>query len=199
MNSNHAQYVKHLVERNYIIVINSAIAHCHCLGLHSFIINENPRIRLFIADDHSEIHRDGNVIPIHSHKYRDYFQVINGSVCHAVYDRVESGGKLYDSYRYGRIGDGDFEPIRVGEARLKLGKLLTQDEVILPADALHSVRLRDSNVMWTVTELDRNDAFDQVCFSERKLVARRDLYKPLPNAIEFIRNRFDSLEYELKH
>ena len=44
-------FVTDLVEKNKELVKHTAIKDCHHKNLHSFIINEKPKIRLFIADD----------------------------------------------------------------------------------------------------------------------------------------------------
>ena len=193
MNKNHAQYVKFLVEKNYPLVINSAIAHCHCLGLNSFIISQDPKIRLFIADDHSEIHDNPGIIPIHSHKYDDYFQVIEGGVTHRIFN-FKFDGKPFQSYTYQRIGDReDEEPVAMGQSYLKVVDILAQDEVILKSKLLHNVKLTGRNVMWTVTEMQKSQSFNQICYDEGTLKRRPELYKKVNDPMGFIDYKLNSV------
>ena len=189
MNREHARYVRYLINRNGPLVANSAISHCHCLGLHSFVISQDPKVRLFIADDDCEIHTDSGVIPIHSHKYDDYFQVISGAMFHSIHD-FSNNGRLYNSYTYRRIGDTDEQEIvSMGQSMLSVVDVIAQENLVLPANRLHSVRLSGSNVMWTLTELERNVKFNQICYKDGELKRRDELYKPMPNAVEFIESR----------
>lgn len=189
------QLAKHLFNTNKDVVKKTAIRDCHCLGLHSFIINEKPRIRLFIAEDDSELHGKKVIIPIHSHKYDDLFQVVSGEVIHKLY--LEGNvGQPYNTYLYPRIKEGDSTPLLCGLRYLEFVGTIKSKSFIMPASTLHTVQLKGQNVMWMVTELAEDTNFKQIGYVpyNSKLEIRDELYKPFPGALEYITDRFKKID-----
>lgn len=187
---NYSKLAKHLFNTNRELVKNTAIRDCHCLGLHSFIINEKPRIRLYIAEDDSELHRTGyaSPIPIHAHKYDDMFQVINGSVIHYIYEQGDARDCKYKAYLYARVKEKDSTPILIGDKFLRQTDIIQKKSFVMPASTLHTVRLKGNNVMWMITELAQDLGFKQVGYvhEEHVLETRPELYKPFSDAISYV-------------
>lgn len=183
---------KHLIDVNYTLVINSAIKDCHCLGLYSFIINQSPKIRLFIADENCELRNNYNIenplIPIHAHKYDDVFLQVHGILIHHIY---QEGNGFYfpiNKYTYSRLSD-DISINNLGKVNLEyLGS--EQELKELSAKCLHSVSISSKGrCSWMIIEGKEDKSFEQVCY-HRDLKFRKELYKPFPNAIEYLNNYF---------
>ena len=69
----------YLINKNPDIIKRTALKNCHAVGLNSFILNYDPKIRLFISDEDCEIRTINNknpIIPIHPHKYDDLFVLL---------------------------------------------------------------------------------------------------------------------------
>lgn len=186
--------VRHMLQQNSELVIRTGLSDCHVKGLNSFIINENPRIRLFIADYDCELYKPYNkknpIIPIHSHKYDDIFIPLKGELIHHMYEYGEDID--FNRYIYKRIGDVAIqEPILFG-IQQPLNYLGAFDKGYLKSTELHSASLNPiyKETAWLIIETNKNPNFDQKCYHQ-DLRLNNDLYKPFRNCLKYINNILD--------
>lgn len=188
---NYLQLCKYLISINQELIEKTAIKNCHCIGLNSFIINEKPKIRLFIADSNCELFQPFDymnpIIPIHPHKYDDLFSQLEGTMINHLY-RV--GGELeFNEYQYLRLSNIDSELRLMGKRGLSyLGS--KEDVVELKATELHTASLSGERCSWLITETFENKHFKQVSYHQN-LTKRNDLYKPMNNSKEYINSYFN--------
>ncbi len=195
----HIELIKHLVSINKKLIESSAIKDCHCLGLNSFVINEKPRIRLFIANEDCELYNEVSPIPIHAHKYDDLFQVLSGPVYHEIYKiGTRFTGAQYRVYKYPRIKDTDKTPVYIERSFLTWVDTTWRDMILMPAQTLHTVRLSDEGerkpIIWMVTELAEDEGFEQIAYSFNPITPRPELYQPFPDAFEYVMDKFKSIK-----
>ena len=181
---------KYLISINSELIAKTAISNCHCIGLNSFIINERPRVRLFIAESNCELFEkfdySNPIIPIHPHKYDDMFSQLEGVMINHLY---EVGGELeFNKYSYLRLSDKSKEIERIGKENLKyLGAKKNITE--LKATELHTASLQGERCSWLITETFENKSFEQISY-HKNLVKRSELYKSFTNANEYLHSYF---------
>lgn len=182
---------KFLISINSDIIEKTALRNCHCFGLNSFIINEKPRIRLFIADNDCELFHDFNyinpIIPIHPHKYDDFFLKIEGNLVNHLY---KIGGSIeFNQYSYLRLSDNNKKIERVGVEKLDyLGA--KYDITELKSNELHSVSLEGEKCSWLIIETFKNINFKQVAYHQN-LFEQKGLYQRMEKPNEFLKNYFN--------
>lgn len=189
-----------LVATNKKLIEATALRNCHCLGLNSFIINENPRIRLFIADQGCELFQPFDnanpLIPIHPHKYSDLFATLMGEVTHHLYkvedEFTEQRLVGFRQYTYNRISDQKSEIVCLGNvilSHLVSSSAITQ----LNAEVLHTVSLTPDSVTgvcaWMIMETYEDPGFKQVSYHQY-LEARPNLYQAFPDAYRYLQRFF---------
>lgn len=191
------EIIKYLISVNKDLVENTALKNCHCIGLNSFIINEKPRIRLFVADNNCELYKKYDytnpTIPIHPHKYDDIFHTIHGRLKHHAYIKYE-GLELgkpceFNSYSYNRICD-DKEIQLIGKTKLQY--VGAMDMEVLKSKVLHSVSLESgyNKASWIITETYEDKEFKQIAY-HKDLVKRNELYKHFKNPIKYLNEYFE--------
>lgn len=183
------------------LIEKTAIRNCHALGLHSFIINENPKMRLFIADPDSELSNVYNpeepIIPIHSHKYNDLFSVLYGTLHQHLYtlshDEIIMPFPI-NSYNLIRISDSKKELANLGRVNLThLDTKSYKTEHFLKAEELHSVSTtpdKNGKCAWLITETIANVHYTQVAYHQN-LIKRNNLYLPFENAHDYLMKYFE--------
>ncbi len=185
---------KNIIRMNREVIDKTALINCHCIGLNSFVINEKPRMRMFIAEPHCELygyfHKLNPVIPIHAHKYHDFFVQIKGQITHHLY---EVGGDIFfNKYSYARIGDDKQEPVLVGSDTLKY---LGGDSHVyeLSPSKLHTVSFDKyypgDETCWVVIETTEDKNFNQVAYHP-DLVKKEGLYAPMQNGFDYLKKYF---------
>lgn len=158
-NKNIIDLCKYLVSVNRDLIERTALKNCHCIGLNSFIINENPRMRLFIADDDCELYSkfdfSNPIIPIHTHKYDDLFFTLEGRVNQHLYteDNGASADKSYgfflqsgtitelNKYEYNRLSDNKTEMRSMGMGKIYFHGSTAQKTYSLKSNILHTVTI----------------------------------------------------------
>src|SRR5690606_15360009 len=104
---NTLQLCKYLISVNAELIAKTAMSNCHCIGLNSFIINEKPKVRLFIAEPNCELFEKFDylnpIIPIHPHKYDDMFSQLEGTMINHLYK--VGGIHDFNKYQYKRLSD----------------------------------------------------------------------------------------------
>lgn len=199
---NWKNFVRFLIVNNKELVRETALKNCHCIGLNSFIINEKPRIRLFVAEKGSDLHRKFDpqdpVIPVHPHKYDDQFVVLHGVLTNHIYKQG-----LYDKhflsqfklfrFSYKRIINGAKEPYDPKIMSCDWITYFKKDQVtgeyFQPASTLHTVSVPEGiETIWIVIEMDQSTEFDQLAYMNGQKSKRRDrLYLPFKeNPIEYL-------------
>lgn len=189
------QLVQYLIETNKKLVQETALANCHCIGLNSFIINEKPKIRLFIAEQNCELFQKFDyrnpVVPIHPHKYDDLFTQLEGEMYHHIYT-YDRRGDLFNGYKYLRLSD---KKVKIEQVRKeKLFYWGPKKVTSLEAKTLHTASLRGNKCSWLVTETFEDPDFKQVAYHSNLITyeaARPELYKPIANADHYLRAYFN--------
>jgi hypothetical protein len=179
--------VKYFLHYNSEIIKKTALSDCHAIGLNSFILNESPKIRLFICDNDSELYSSYNperpIIPIHPHKYDDLFFPINGKLIHHLYTK-NSNGIEFNKYHFIRLSNVDMEIKNLGTEKLKyVGYFNSINK--LKSKALHTVSVEDKDTAWLIMETNQDMSFNEI-FYHHDLKPRPDLYQKKNNPIEFI-------------
>ncbi len=191
--------VKHLISINKDLIEKTAIRNCHCIGLNSFIINEKPRIRLFIADNYCELYKPFDfrnpTIPIHRHKYDDIFYTISGKLIQHFYiEKEENSDVTLNKYNYKRIKDSEhINHTRIGEQNLAY--LNTSNKNVLESNELHTISIKKKklkNASWIIIETKEDQEFTQEAY-HAKLEHKPDLYKKFDYPpMDYLYNRFIS-------
>lgn len=181
-------FVKYLISVNRELIEKTALGNCHCRGLNSFVINEKPKIRLFIAEENCELFnkfdRMDPVIPIHPHKYDDLFYQLEGTMINHIYE-VSDDGIEFKKYRYVRLSDDPNIHIEnCGTKRLKyLGG--QHDLIKIKSTTLHTASLIGDRCSWLVIETIEDKDFKPFAYHQN-LVKRNELYKPIKNPYEYL-------------
>ena len=200
------ELAKHLVSVNKKLVENTALTNCHVVGLNSFIINERPRIRLFIADKYCKLY-DGfdirnPIIPIHPHKYDDLFFPLSGTLTQHIYKPFDETNQYDNSidlnkYKYGRISDSGFIIENLGKQKLEyLGGYDNLE--FLKASELHTVSLDFGNeelCSWLIFEANEDKNFKQVAYHQ-DLKKQDNLYLKFTNPIHYLNDFFNTLRHK---
>jgi hypothetical protein len=181
--------VKYLISTNTDLINRTGISNCHCIGLSSFIINENPKIRLFIGEKNCELFSEYDylnpIIPIHPHKYDDIFIQLEGKLINHLY---EVGGDLeFKKWEYPRISGGEIKYIGNENLQYLGGR---SDVTELKSKELHSVSLEGEKSSWLVLETFRDLNFKQISYHQN-LIKKENLYKPIENSSQYLRDYFN--------
>lgn len=184
---------KYLISINQDLIKRTAMSDCHCIGLNSFVINERPRIRLFIAEPHCELFQEFDyknpIIPIHPHKYEDMFTQLEGVMVNHLY--AVGGDIEFNKYHYLRLSDSNVQLELLGTEGLKYLGART-DIIELKSTELHTASLIGSRCSWLITETFEDKNFKQVAY-HKNLVERKELYKPMIDSIEYLESYFSDV------
>jgi hypothetical protein len=185
---------KYLISINTELIEKTALSNCHCIGLNSFIINEKPKIRLFIAESNCELFKEFNylnpLIPIHPHKYDDMFSQLEGTLTHHLY---EIGNSLsFNKYQYLRLSDKSSIKFIGNEYLNYIGAKSNIGE--LKAKELHTVSLQGERCSWLITETFEDKKFNQVAYHQN-LVENKNLYTPIMDSINYLNSYFKYGKY----
>lgn len=187
---NTLQLCKYLISVNAELIDKTAISNCHCIGLNSFIINEKPKVRLFIAEPNCELFEKFDylnpIIPIHPHKYDDLFLQIEGKMVNHLYNAC--GDLEFNQYGYLRLSDKETELKLIGKSYLHyLGS--KNDVIELKSTVLHTASLEGKKCSWMIIETFEDKEFEQVAYHQN-LIERKELYVKMENANEFLSKYF---------
>lgn len=195
--------LKKLFLKNWEIIEQTGLRNCHCFGLNSFIINETPRIRLFITEPNCELYvKDfqyekyikNPIIPIHMHKYNDHFIQLEGGLTHYIYgvinDKIMTihDGISFNSYQYSRLGD-ETKINKIGKEKLYF-QWDTTNINYLPGDTLHTVSVEGDRCSWLIIETTLNKDFNQICY-HKNLKNKEGLYVPFNNPVDYLMDYFE--------
>lgn len=188
---NTLQLCKYLISVNAELINKTAMSNCHCVGLNSFIINEKPKVRLFIAEPNCELFEKFDylnpIISIHPHKYDDMFSQLEGIMVNHLYK--VGGIHEFNKYQYKRLSDNKTELGLLGKECLDyLGGKNHITE--LKATELHTASLEGEKCSWMITETFENKNFEQIAYHQN-LIERRELYKPMLNGNEYLHSYFN--------
>lgn len=190
-------FLFHHLERARRGEITSAFANCHCKGLFSIMLHDEPgnRVRMFIAStEHELITADGRPsLAVHPHRTdicltRIYGQVTNHVLRPVRYDASHLGGQIYKECSYSSGIDEESALTETGT----LGRLVevlrdvVGDCTSLRAEALHTVTVeRGRSAAWLVFEGAPNKTYKPYCWSlAPDEFDPRSLYVPIdPNDV----------------
>lgn len=185
------EYLKlceYLVSVNTELVNRTALGDCHCIGLNSFIINEKPKIRLFVAEPNCELYQNFDctdpIIAIHPHRYDDIFIQLEGRLIHHIY---QLGKEMeFNKYGYLRLSDCDKQLHQIGTERLDyIGAM--DDVKFLKSETLHTASISGDRCSWMIIETFEDTNFNQFAY-HKYLVERPELYNKIPNGAEYLNN-----------
>lgn len=189
---NTLQLCKYLISVNAELIKKTAMSNCHCMGLNSFIINENPKVRLFIAEPNCELFEKFDylnpIIPIHPHKYDDLFLQIEGKMVNHLYQ--VGGGLEFNKYQYLRLSDKSTKLEILGKENLKyLGSKSNLTE--LAATELHTASLEGEKCSWMIIETFENKHFKQIAYHQN-LIERKELYVTMQDPNLYLSKYFEN-------
>jgi len=181
--------INKLILKNRDIVLSTGIKDCHCMGLYSFILDFNPKIRLFISDN-SDISNDYNIydpiIPIHPHKYNDYFFQLRGYLEHHLY-KIDDNGFTIKKWGYPRISGGDIEFLGFE----KLSLIRSEKNInFLKSNVLHSASVNSGISSWIIVESGIDNNFKQISYHNH-LKSNKDLYKKFDKDLDWILDKIN--------
>lgn len=187
--------VKTLLKANSKLVIDSAIQNCHVVGLHSFILNRSPKIRLFIADENCVLRQPFNIaepiLTIHAHKHNDIFvNLTKTSITHHIFKKTPIAQKtdntfIYSLNLYNRL-----------DAKESHNGMLMGDEYLdyigsgyytfLPHTKLHTVNiLGNGKCAWLIMEVGTNENFVPVSYGGEQI--HPECYRKFNDPIGYIK------------
>jgi hypothetical protein len=178
--------INYFISQNQSTIQKTALKDCHAVGLNSFILNQYPKVRLFICDEDTEIKKydiSNPIIPIHPHKYDDLFFQIEGKLVHHLYQKSDNGIE-FNKYNFIRLNNINMEIKNLGKQKLRyIGQFSNVNK--LRSKTLHTVSIEDAPCSWLIIETKEDETFSEV-FYHQNLIRRDDLYKPFNNPIEFL-------------
>lgn len=184
--------ITHFIKNNRQLIEKTALKNCHAIGLNSFILNQNPKIRIFISDEDCEVNKFdpyNPVIPIHPHKYDDLFFPITGKLTHHLYQR-NINGIPFNKYNFIRLNTINDEIVKLGEENLKyIGEFSNINK--LKSKTLHTISV-EGECSWLIIETKQDESFSEI-FYHQNLQKRNDLYVPFENPILFLENFINNL------
>ena len=203
-NKSVVEFVKYLVSINSHLIDDTALSNCHCVGLNSFIINDRPKIRLFVADKYCKLYDNFDfkkpIIPVHPHKYDDIFVQLSGKLIHHLYEFSGSNKKIdidvkFNKYKYKRLSDSTkIEKIGTDIKFYYKGELDNLE--YLKANELHTVSLDfgfETLCSWLVFETFEDKEFKQEAY-HYDLIEQNNLYKKFENPIHYLNNFLNNLK-----
>lgn len=184
--------ITHFIKNNRQLIEKTALKNCHAIGLNSFILNQNPKIRIFISDEDCEVNKfdsSNPVIPIHPHKYDDLFFPITGKLTHHLYQR-NINGIPFNKYNFIRLNTINDEIVKLGEENLKYIDEFSNINK-LKSKTLHTISV-EGECSWLIIETKQDESFSEI-FYHQNLQKRNDLYVPFENPILFLENFINNL------
>lgn len=187
--------IEFFLKKNRTIIEKTALSDCHVKGLSSFILNYNPKIRLFICEPDCELFEKYNpknpIIPIHPHKYDDLFFQVSGKLVHHLYEKKRGGGIFMNKYNFIRLNNIDNEIVNLGEEELKyIGDFTNINK--LKSRTLHSASVKGYYPSWIIIETNQDDMFSEVLY-HKNLKKREDLYNVIINPVKYIEDFIDKV------
>lgn len=193
---NMKEFIQYFIENNSDLITKTAIKDCHAIGLNSFLLNTNPKIRLFVCENNSELYNDYDfknpLIPIHPHKYDDLFFQIKGKLIHHIYQKSKyERGIDFTKFKFMRLNDTEVDIKNLGSDKLKyIGPISNINK--LRAKVLHTASVSGDNSSWIIIETKKDESFDQISYHQ-DLKIRSDLYKVFDNPINYLNNWINSI------
>lgn len=178
--------INFFIKKNPDIIEKTALRNCHAIGLNSFLLSIDPKIRIFVCDEDTELYSfnpENPTIPIHPHKYDDLFFQIKGNLHHHLYKK-DSNGIVFNKYNFIRLDKIDTEIQNLGQEHLKyIGEFSNINQ--LKAKTLHTVSVKGDQCSWIIIETKKDETFDEV-FYHQNLTQNKNLYQPFNNPISFL-------------
>ena len=178
--------ITYFIKKHPDTIIKTALRNCHAIGLNSFLLSIDPKIRLFVCDRDTELKSydpKNPTIPIHPHKYDDLFFQIRGNLHHHLYKK-DSNGIPFNKYNFIRLDKIDTEIQNLGKENLKyIGEFSNINQ--LKAKTLHTVSVKGDDCSWIIIETKRDETFDEI-FYHQNLTKNTNLYKPFEDPIGFL-------------
>lgn len=190
-------FVKTLLNLNSQLVCDTAIRNCHVMGLHSFILNKSPKVRLFIADSECVLRQPFNVhnpiLTVHAHKHNDVFiNLTKTCIIHHLYKKAPIAVKGDNTFvcslnMYHRL-DTNGNGILLGDDYLDY--ISSSKRTVLHHTELHTVNiLGNGKCAWLVVEVGTNTNFEPISYGGQQI--NNDCYKEFINPIEYIKEYLD--------
>lgn len=185
--------VKPLIVKNAALIERTAIRNCHVTGLHSFILNETPKIRLYIADENCALRYPFDpanpYLTIHRHKHNDLFvRLTDTPIIHHLYKKTPAGitndnTMSFNLNSYSRLDD---KGIGMPLGNDYLDYIESREAVFLHHSALHTVNIiGNGKCAWIVIEFGIDESFVALSYGGEKVTD--DCYAPFHNPVEYIK------------
>lgn len=193
--------VKKLISKNVDIINKTAIKNCHVSGLHSFILNYEPKIRLFLADETCALRKPFDYknpyLTIHAHRHNDIFiPLTETKIIHHLYKKVNFTDENSVSFRlnmYNRLNIANKENMAgITGGSDWLEYIGPSTKPFLKAKELHTVNILGSKkCAWIIIEIGTDDTFEQLSYGGEQISS--DCYQKFNDPIKYI---FDFLELQ---
>lgn len=181
---------KKLIEYNYDIIESTAIKNCHVDGLHSFVLNKSPKIRLFIADENCALRNSYSIycpiLTIHPHKHNDIFVPLTATkITHHLY-KISPSGIPFRSINFKRLDNNSTIKICENERLKYIGGF---KKLFLFSHELHSVSI-DSNgkCAWLILECGTDKNFKQISYGGAEIPST--CYQKFIDPVTYIKDYF---------
>lgn len=177
--------IKHFIESNRDLIYQKAIKNCHVVGLDSIVINVNPLIRIFIANDnhllwtnhpHNYISHIKPSLGFHPHHCNLFFKILTGKIYNITLEPHDKNAishnnhYIFDKFEYQ-------SKINKGEISFKLIEERTEHEIdirsyhsmqsfYMRADMIHTVYIpKDKEAIWAICEEDEDPNYKPYTYS----------------------------------
>lgn len=190
------QLIKIALKANEKLIAETAIKNCHVTGLHSFLLNKSPKVRLFIADNNCALRLPFDYknpyLTIHAHKHNDIFiPLTNEEIIHHFYkhvDYVDEKSIPFSLNEYNRL-DGNTKNGRTGGSDW-LEYIGHENRMFMGTKELHTVSiLGPKKCAWIIIEIGTDEDFIQLSFGGEQITS--DCYQKFDNPIQYIKDYFE--------
>ncbi len=186
-----------LIEANTDLVVSTAIKNCHVIGLHSFIVSQYPKIRLFIADDNCVLREPFDiknpVLTIHKHKHNDVFiPLTKTKLTHHLYKLTtehNDNSISFSMINYSRL-DADIGTHLIGSEWLDY--IESKSLYYMDTGQYHTVSINGCDkCSWLVLEMGTNNSFDNISYGG--LPISHECYSKFDDPLTYVRDYLGSL------
>lgn len=192
-----AKSLSALIESNKDLIASTAIKNCHVIGLHSFIINEFPKTRLFIADEDCVLRNPFDthnpILTIHRHKHNDLFVPLTKTkITHHLYklsDEHTDNSISFTMVNYSRL-DENIGTHLIGNEWLDY--IESKHLYFMDTNQHHTVSINgNAKCAWLVIEVGTNEDFTSISYGGDKV--SNECYSKFEDPLTYVRNYLDDL------
>lgn len=173
------------------------LINCHCVGVDSIILNENPIIRLFIANPNHELWRNDThewSVALHAH----HCDITIVPILGFIYNKIETSygiPTILNEYQYESFikGCGSFKSTFNNRSFRLRSELLTRSIKMGATDRHTIIVNKGHSASWIIIEGQENYNYNSNCYSNVDLTkfSFEGLYQPMSK--EYRENKLKEL------